>query len=334
MQKMRVGVLRMCWGAAAVLGLPLVSGCNDQRTLLAPHPDPVVAAGHLNLPHAQEVVLSDGRLEIEPLADFDDSGILAQVKRQEEDVDGLKATTFSSSGAALTILRTPDGRPQASLLVSADGSASYKLNGREEGRLQRGVVPAPLNQRGRFLQELRRKRGAAVRNIQSDPEGNCETCIVEPTPPNEGGANADMRGAYTFHIANIDDPYYEYTQYRESNGCTSSPDGHWKACCNMHDHAYGDGGVTDEERKRADLMLYDCMVRVYAGDAAPVYYAAVRNAGSGAFNWRASYGSCFFHGSQADWVYGPGRYIHNPWGFAYRLGYYPYSDDCRSKGYT
>jgi len=327
---------RFRWGATAVLGMVFLSGCNDQVVPSAPQADPVTAAVQLDLPHARETRLPNGRLEIVMPRDFDDSRILARVKRHEEDVDGLKATTFSSGGVALTVLRTHDGRPRASMLVSADGSTNYKLNGIEQGRLQPGVASGPLQQRGRFLEELRRTRRALVPGVsfygeEVDP---CLETAVTACPIMYPSGPIGLP-PYTKYIANLDTDQ-EYSILRDSNGCSSSPDGHWAGCCDMHDFAYDDGGATDEERKTGDLMLWDCMMRV--GGPADEYYVAVRTFGSNGFNWRdvGGFGKevCAYAGAQNKAVYGPGRYINNPWGFVYPMGSYRYSDECRAKGFT
>lgn len=311
--------------AAAVLGLTVLTACADRIAPLASSPD------YLDLPHAQETVLPDGRLEIVPIRGFDGSKITDQVARHEETIDGVKTVTYSRNGTALTVLMGRKDRAEASMLVTPDGSVTYKLNGIEQGRLERGSVSGSPAERGRFLKELRTRRAAPGAGLRLDESTNCPTCIIEP--PTEGGANADMRFAYTKHIGNLN-TLSEYTKDRDPDGCSSSPDGWWKECCDMHDFAYQDGGALEAERQDADVMLYDCMVRRGAANEASIYYTAVRNFGDGAFNWRDSYYTCLFQGSRGLWVYGPGRYINNPWGYSYWLGTYPYSDDCRSKGYN
>jgi hypothetical protein len=89
-----------------------------------------------------------------------------------------------------------------------------------------------------------------------------------------------------------------------SDGCSLFPDGtisdraKWCQCCLLHDIAYWRGG-TEEERKRADEVLRDCVFdRSKDAVLAETMYAGVRAGGHAAFpTWfRWAYG----------WPYGRG----------------------------
>jgi len=89
-----------------------------------------------------------------------------------------------------------------------------------------------------------------------------------------------------------------------SDGCSLFPDGtitdraKWCGCCLMHDIAYWRGG-TEEERKRADAALRDCVLE-HTGDKAlsETMYLGVRAGGHPVFPawYRWAYG----------WPYGRG----------------------------
>lgn len=45
----------------------------------------------------------------------------------------------------------------------------------------------------------------------------------------------------------------------ESDGCTSWPDGPWRACCEAHDRCYRYGAIWGMSRLRADRELQKCI---------------------------------------------------------------------------
>lgn len=60
----------------------------------------------------------------------------------------------------------------------------------------------------------------------------------------------------------------------KSDGCTLAPDGSWKKCCIIHDHARRSSTV---QASSADRMLYDCMKDECGIPALPlIYYIWVR----------------------------------------------------------
>lgn len=63
----------------------------------------------------------------------------------------------------------------------------------------------------------------------------------------------------------------------QPNGCTLSPDGWWRHCCDAHDLCYCACG-TEGDRKACDDRFRDCLI---AADCplADIYYQAVRALG-------------------------------------------------------
>jgi len=64
-----------------------------------------------------------------------------------------------------------------------------------------------------------------------------------------------------------------------SDGCTLFPDGDWIECCITHDHAYAKGG-TKEQRKKADIVLRNCVAGKGHSVVAWIMYLGVRVGGS------------------------------------------------------
>lgn len=71
----------------------------------------------------------------------------------------------------------------------------------------------------------------------------------------------------------------------EPNGCTLSPDGYWKECCDKHDVCYDIGG-NEDDRWNCDEGLYQCMLDLgVPWIIAETYYRAVRLFGASHFNY-------------------------------------------------
>lgn len=92
-----------------------------------------------------------------------------------------------------------------------------------------------------------------------------------------------------------------------SDGCTLFPDGTpgnrilWCDCCQEHDFAYWQGGSA-EERKLADTVLHDCVLRwSHDQDLADAIYFGVRAGGHPAFPlwYRWGYGWPYGRGYQS-----------------------------------